>query len=90
MGNSSIEAVNPPLQQTNVICCPRRVNVFDAKGKLIGQDYQRDNGEWMHKWIDPKTGTFERGSWRGKCQGEDMRNWSYEDCISEYCRSLRI
>lgn len=53
-----------------------RYDIFE-NGKLIGQDYQRDNGEWSHKWIDSKTGDFERGSWRLRCDGENKENWVY-------------
>lgn len=31
-----------------------RQNIFDKNGKLIGQDYQRDNGDWMHKWTSAR------------------------------------
>lgn len=58
-----------------------RLNVYE-NDKLIGQDYQRENGEWMHKWFDHRTGTFERGSWRGRCQGETEKTWTYEDANS--------
>jgi hypothetical protein len=58
----------------------RRVNVYDKNGKLIGQDYQRDNGDWMHKWFDDKTQSFERGSWRGRCDGVGIEDWLYQDC----------
>lgn len=54
-----------------------RQNIFDKNGELIGQNYQRDNGEWMHKWV--LRGEFERGSWRGKAQGDEMDTWTYVD-----------
>jgi hypothetical protein len=54
-----------------------RLNIYN-NGKLIGQDYQRDNGYWSHKWYDPKTKKFERGSWTGRAKGENMSNWIYE------------
>ena len=57
---------------------PKRINVFTREGKLIGQNYQRDNMEWMHKWIDGRTGQFERGSWSGKCEGETSEKWTYK------------
>lgn len=63
---------------------PQRMNVYDGNGKLIGQDYQRDNGEWMHKWMDSKTGSFERGSWRGRCEGDNSFEWTYKDCLERF------
>lgn len=58
-----------------------RFNVYDKNGKLIGQDYQRDNGDWMHKWVD-KTGKFERGSSRGRCADTNSdgssKTWTYK------------
>ena len=55
-----------------------RFNIFE-NGKLIGQDYQRDSGEWMHKWVDWRTGEFERGSWRLRCEGNNKDKWIYEE-----------
>lgn len=55
----------------------KRFEIFE-NGKLIGEDYQRENGEWSHRWIDEKTGTYERGSWIGKAKGEKMATWTYE------------
>lgn len=54
-----------------------RQNIFDLRGELIGQNYQRDNGDWMHKWAN--SNGFDRFSWRGKAEGEDMNNWTYKD-----------
>lgn len=59
-----------------------RLNVYDENHKLIGQDYQRESGEWMHKWIDSKTGKFERGSWKGRCEGQGSENWYYKNVIN--------
>ena len=58
---------------------PLRFNVYDKKGNLIGQDYQRDNGQWMHKWIG-KDGKFERGSSKGRCKSDDgdSKTWTYK------------
>lgn len=53
-----------------------RLYIYEGE-KLIGQDYQRENGEWMHKWV--MNGVFERGSWRGRCAGENSDNWRYEE-----------
>ena len=58
-----------------------RINIFH-KGKLIGQDYQRENGEWMHKWMR-EDGKFERGGWRGRCEGEDSHEWEYVEVPEE-------
>lgn len=54
------------------------LNIYQ-NGELIGKDYQRENGEWSHRWIDGKTGTFERGSWSGKSQGDKMDTWTYKE-----------
>ena len=29
-----------------------RFNIYNEHNELIGQDYQRNNGEWSHKWFD--------------------------------------
>ena len=54
-----------------------RVNVYEGE-RLVGVDYTRENGEWSHKWWSPKTNSFERGSWRGRCDGENKKNWNYK------------
>lgn len=56
-----------------------RYNIY-SNGKLIGQNYQRENGDWMHKWYDSKDKKFERGSWKGKCGSKDdnMSEWKYK------------
>ena len=59
-----------------------RLNIF-RDGKLIGQDYLRENGTWGHKWFDTKKDEFERGGWRGKAKGEDDIDWTYE--VIEMC-----
>ena len=56
-----------------------RLNIFDENNQLIGVDYQRENLEWMHKWIDWRTGKLERGAWRGRAQGDRMKDWKYEE-----------
>lgn len=56
-----------------------RLNIFDGNNKLIGQDYQKDDGEWMHKWYDTKNNSFERGSWTGRSNGENKKKWRYEE-----------
>ena len=53
-------------------------NIFDKNGRLIGQDYQRHTGEWMHKWKSVRHEGFDKFSWRGKAQGEDMDTWTYD------------
>ena len=58
-----------------------RFNVFDGS-RLVGQDYQRDNGQWSHKWFDGKTGMFERGSWPGRCDSSG-KNWTYQHVDEE-------
>jgi len=57
-----------------------RQNIFDKNRKLIGQNYQRDNGDWMHKWISVRHKGFDRFSWKGKAQGENMETWTYAEC----------
>ena len=47
--------------------------------RLIGKDYTTDSGEWLHRWIDSKTNCFERGSWRGRCNGDSKDKWRYEE-----------
>ena len=47
-------------------------------GKLIAQNWQRHNGDWMHKWMDWRTNDFDKFSWRGKAKGEGMNNWTYK------------
>ena len=59
-----------------------RYNIFD-KERLVGQDYQRDNGEWSHKWFRSRDKKFERGSWRGRAKGENMTNWKYVEVEEE-------
>ncbi len=54
-----------------------RFDIYNENGKLIGQDYKRENGGWMHKWMT-KEGVFERGSWRGRAEGENKNKWKYE------------
>jgi len=54
-----------------------RFEIFE-NGELIGEDYQRENGEWSHRWIDGNTNEFERGSWPGRAQGDKMKSWVYE------------
>lgn len=60
---------------------PKRFIIYNERGEIIGQDYQRDNGEWMHKWI--LRGEFERGSWRGRCSGENQNKWTYKEVNRE-------
>ena len=82
MRNENVnERQNQQSCQNAVISSPNRINVYDGNGKLIGQDYQRENGEWMHKWMDGKTDSFERGSWRGRCEGDNSAKWIYKDCL---------
>ena len=58
-----------------------RLNIYE-NGKLIGQDYQHANGEWMHKWYDSRRSCFERGSWRGRAEGENKKQWVYKRLIN--------
>jgi len=59
-----------------------RYNIFD-KERLVGQDYQRENGEWSHKWFLSNDKKFERGSWRGRAKGKNMSNWKYVEFEEE-------
>ena len=54
-----------------------RQNIFDKNGRLIGQNYQRDNGDWAHKWVSVNHDGFDKFSWRGKAEGRDMDTWTY-------------
>lgn len=54
-----------------------RYNAYE-NGKMIGQEYQGENGEWRHKWTNHRTGMLERGSWRGRCRGDNEKTWTYE------------
>lgn len=60
----------------------KRYNVY-RNDKLVGQDYQREDGTWMHKWVDFRLGGFERGSWRGRCEFEDNKNIRYKEVLDE-------
>lgn len=53
-------------------------NRYRPNGKLIGQNYQRDNGDWMHKWKSINHEGFDKFSWNGKAKGNDMETWTYE------------
>lgn len=53
-------------------------NIYNKQGKLIGQNWQRNNGKWMHKWIDFRTNDFDKFSWGEKAEGEDIDSWTYE------------
>jgi len=53
-----------------------RYNIYE-NGKLIGEDYTRENGEWSHRWFCKKTKGFERGSWIGRAEGVNMEKWDY-------------
>jgi len=56
-----------------------RENIFDKNGKLIGQNWQRANGDWMHKWTDFRSvEVFEKYSWKGKAKGDVDGSWTYE------------
>lgn len=59
-----------------------RENIFDRNGKLIGQNYQRDNGDWMHKWSSVNHEGFDKFSWKGKAKGKDMETWTYEELVA--------
>lgn len=54
----------------------KRFNIYN-NGNLIGQDYQRNNGEWMHKWKSVRHEGFDKFSWRGRAVGKGMKNWKY-------------
>jgi len=54
-----------------------RFNIYE-NGKLIGEDYRRENGEWSHRWIDGNTNELEKGSWTGRAQGDKMETWTYK------------
>jgi len=54
-----------------------REDILDQNGKLIGQNYQRENGEWMHKWVSVNHEGFDKFSWRGKATGENMGLWTF-------------
>lgn len=69
----------PTLSKTAVSGSLRRVNVYDKNGNLIGQDYQRDNGDWMHKWVSVRHEGFDKFSWKGRVEGEDMDKWTYKE-----------
>jgi len=53
-----------------------RFNIFE-NNRLVGQDYQRENGKWSHKWYVSKDKGFERGSWPGRVQGDNQKSWVY-------------
>ena len=59
-----------------------RYNILNKNGKIIGQDYQRENGEWMHKWKSVNHNGFDRFSWRGRADGIDSKFWTYEKLIN--------
>jgi hypothetical protein len=61
-----------------------RYNIYNSRGELIGQDYQRDNGEWMHKWFDSKTGKFERGSSKFRADGNEKKSWIYKEVNEDF------
>ena len=54
-------------------------NIYDKDDKLIGQNWQRNNGDWMHKWMDHRTGSFYKFSLHGLAKGEDMSSWTYRE-----------
>jgi len=56
-----------------------RLNIYDNKDRLVGQDYTRDNGEWMHKWARGDDRKFERGSWRGRAKNASKIPWKYKE-----------
>jgi len=56
-----------------------RQNIFDKNGKLIGQNYQREDGRWMHKWASVNHEGFDKFSWRFKAKGESMETWTYKE-----------
>lgn len=55
----------------------KRINIY-IQDRLIAQDYQRENGEWSHKWMG-SDGRWERGSWRGRAEGDNSTEWRYVD-----------
>lgn len=65
------------LQVEYLIKDSARINIYDKNGKWIGQDYQRGNGDWSHKWKSTHHEGLDRFSWRGRAKGEDMKTWSY-------------
>jgi hypothetical protein len=49
---------------------------------LIGQNWQRENGNWMHKWTDFRSDeVFEKHSWKNKAKGKDDDSWTYENVV---------
>lgn len=59
-----------------------RENIFNKDGKLIGQNWQRENGNWMHKWTDFRSDeVFEKHSWKNKAKGKDDDGWTYENVV---------
>jgi len=56
-----------------------RFNIYDENKKLIGQDYQRENGEWSHKWTRGENREFERGSWKFRADPDNLKKWTYEE-----------
>ena len=56
----------------------KKENIFDKNGKLMAQNWQRHNGDWMHKWIDFKINDFYKFSWGGKAKGKEMDSRYYK------------
>jgi hypothetical protein len=52
-----------------------RLNIYTKNGKIVGQDFLREDGTFGHKWFNSKLEEFERGSWRGRAKGDDGLNW---------------
>ena len=72
------------LQVEYLIKQSARINIYDKNGKWIGQDYQRENGKWSHKWKSINHEGLDRFSWTGRAKGEDMETWSYSPSSENY------
>lgn len=55
-----------------------RLNIYTKNGKIVGQDFLREDGTFGHKWFDSKLEEFERGSWRGRAKGDNDLDWVYK------------
>jgi len=48
-------------------------------GRIIGRDDMNEEGRWSHKWFSQRDNCFERGSWRGRADGDNIKKWTYEE-----------
>jgi len=64
-----------------------RLNIYNEKGKWVGQEYLTEKGKWLHRWT--QDGKLEKGSWRGRAKGDNELNWIYK-LVTEYvCRHCK-